>query len=246
MTPHPVMPIAALELGAAEYMRKFEQLSKAKTELRENLSRMDQCSEEFWSSIEGGIAYLQQYRDWWLQWMQSEKEHAKTSIEAGIQEADSNLAKGSSPVNPIAKAIWTLPTEQLRLFTYTVAVPDLHALAQGWVTCSNGISTVADRLDKKPSPAVPKSTEEKKTAPAVPKTAPQPKTKDTPLPKPIQRPRQSALSDRLLFVERNQVKLFDFSQNDWDTIPLSSVAATDRGTQYVWAEEDLVCCGGRE
>ena len=239
------MPIVALEIGAVEYMRRFEQINKAKAELRENLVRMDQCREEFGNSIDAGIAYFGQYKDWVLQWMQSEKESAKAAFDAAINEADTCLARGSSPIEPMAKAIWTLPPEQLRLFTYTITPPDLHSLSQTWVTCENNIKTISERLNQIPTPA---PAEEAKTSPSpIPK-----KTKEVPTQPtkkeaavPAKHPRESALSEHLLYVERNQVKIFNYSRKNWDIYPLVSTAATDRGTQYVWANEDLVCCGGR-
>lgn len=245
MTPHPVMPIVALEIGAVEYMRRFEQISKAKAEMWATLARMDQCSEEFRNSIDAGIAYFGQYKDWVLQWMQSEKESARASFDAAINEAETCLARGSSPIDPMAQAMWTLPPEQLRLFTYTITPPDLHSLSQSWVTCENGIKTISERLNQIPTPA-----EETKTSPspipaAIPKKTKGVLTQPTKKEAPAKHPRQSTLSERLLYVERNQVKLFNFSRKNWDIYPLVSTAATDRGTQYVWADEDLVCCGGR-
>ena len=129
---HQAIPIAALSQNPEEYMRKYEALTKAATELRSNVERMEQCSRDFAKMMQNCINYVTEYRDWWLQQLQTEKEALAVAIETAIQEATSSLDQGVEPVSALAQAMWVLPTEELHVFEYTVSAPDLSTLCTNW------------------------------------------------------------------------------------------------------------------
>ena len=63
----------------------------------------------------------------------ADKEELVLTIETAIQEATICLNQGVEP----ERAMWTLPTEKLQIFSYTVSTPDLQTLYRSWVYYKN-------------------------------------------------------------------------------------------------------------
>ena len=60
------MPIAVLGQDSQDYMQRFTALKLGAAKLRENVGLIDQCRQEFATSIQSAIDYLAQYRDYML------------------------------------------------------------------------------------------------------------------------------------------------------------------------------------
>ena len=142
---HQVLPIAALSQNPEDYKRRSEALSKAATELRSNLDRMEQCSSEFGEMMQNCINFLTEYRSWWLQQLHSEKEELALAVEAAIQEVTNCLCQGAEPVSALAQAVWTRPVEELQGFQYTVSTPDLPTLCPDWAHYQNHLKSFFER-----------------------------------------------------------------------------------------------------
>jgi len=126
---HQVLPIAAL----SQNFEKYEALAKAAAELRSNLDKTEQCSTEFGDMVQNCIDYLVRYRTSWLQQLQTAKEELALAIETAIQGATDCLDQGVEP----GRALWTLATEELQVFKYTVSTPDLSTLCPNWASYEN-------------------------------------------------------------------------------------------------------------
>ena len=135
----------ALSQNPEEYKRKYEALTQATAELRSNIERMDQCSREFEVMIQNCINCLTEYRSNWLQQLRIDREELALAIEAAIREVTNSLDQGIEPVSVLAQAIWTLPTEQLQVFSYTVSASDLPSLCQNWAYYQNPMIVLSTR-----------------------------------------------------------------------------------------------------
>lgn len=80
---HQVVPIVALARDIEEYKGKYESLVKGADMLRRNVEQIDQFSREFDDLVQTCVNYLAEYRAWWLQRMQAEKQELLAAIEAG-------------------------------------------------------------------------------------------------------------------------------------------------------------------
>ena len=72
-----------------------------------------------------------------LQQLHTEQEELTLAIETAIQEATNCLNQSLEPVSALGKAVWTLPSEDLQEFSYTVSTPDLPTLWQVWAHYQN-------------------------------------------------------------------------------------------------------------
>ena len=143
---HQVTPIAVLSQNAEEYKRKNEALTKVAAEFRRNIERMEQCSSEFADMVQTCINYLAEYRTWWLQQLRTDKEVLALAVETAIEETTTCLDQGVEPVSALGRAIWTLPTEELQVFSYTVSTPDLPTLCQSWASYQNHLRSLCERF----------------------------------------------------------------------------------------------------
>jgi len=139
---HQVTPIAALNQNPKEYKRRNEALTKAAAELRRNLDKMEQCSVEFAEMMQNCINYLTKYRTWWLQQLHTDKEELTLMVETAIQEATNYLDQGVEPGSALGRAMWTVPTEELQVFEYTVNTPDLPTLCPYWAHYQNRLKSI--------------------------------------------------------------------------------------------------------
>ena len=85
---------------------------------------------------------LVEYRTWWLQHLQTDKEELALAIETAIQEATNCLDQGTEPGSALGRAMWTLPIEKLQVFTYTVSTPDMPTLCSNWASYYNHLKEV--------------------------------------------------------------------------------------------------------
>jgi len=113
------MPLAALHQNLEEYQRKSEALTRAIAHFQRNIERVDQCCIELVNLMQTCMDYLHEYRSWWLQQLQTEKEELLSAIGTAIQEATNCLDQGIEPVNPLVQAMWSLPTEEWRCLPTT-------------------------------------------------------------------------------------------------------------------------------
>ena len=146
---HQITPIAVLSQNPEQYMRKYETLTKAATELRKNIERAEQCSIEFADLMTNCINYLTKYRTRRVQQLETEKKELALAIETAIQEASDYVDRGLEPVSALGRAVWTVPTEELQVFSYTVNPPDLSTLCPNWVKCHSRLNN-PDELHPKP------------------------------------------------------------------------------------------------
>ena len=149
-TLHQVMPVAALRQDPQEYMRKNQALTKAVAQLQKNLERVEQYCVEFADLMQNCINYLTEYRTWGLQQLQTEKEELALAVETAIQEATNCMDQGVEPVSALGRAMLTLPTEELQVFSYTVSTPDLPTLCQSWAHYQNHLKTLCERFNLLP------------------------------------------------------------------------------------------------
>ena len=143
---HYSIPIVALNQDPQVYIHKYEALSKGTTALRRNIEEMENCCREFDELTNKCIAYLAEYRNWWLQRMQAEKEALAAAIEAAVQATANCLDQESEPVSGLAMALWTLSPEELQVFSYFITLPDLQNLCQTMVTYQNHLQSLSDRF----------------------------------------------------------------------------------------------------
>lgn len=147
---HYSIPIVALNQDPQVYMHKYEALSKGTTALRRNIEEMENCSREFDELINKCIAYLAEYRGWWLQRMQAEREAFTTAIEAAVQATANCLDQGTEPLSGLAMALWTLSPEELQVFSYFTTPPDLQSLCQTMVTHQSHLQSLCERFSAMP------------------------------------------------------------------------------------------------
>jgi len=145
---HQIMPFAVIGQNPEVYVSKTECLTKGAAELRSNLQQLDKFCNDFENLMRVCITYLSEYRSWWLQYMQTEKEALHAAIEAAVQEATNCLDKGVDPTSALAQALWTLPPEELRVVKFSVVIPDLQTLCQSWTTYQNDLPHLCARFPK--------------------------------------------------------------------------------------------------
>jgi len=143
---HNTIPIAALHQPPAEYMNKYEALTQGVAELRKNIERIDQYYSEFDELMKICIGYLTEYRGWWLQYIQTEREALAAAVETAVQEATACLDQGTQPGGLLAQALWTLPSDQLQMVNCSVTPPDLQTLCQTWTSYQNNLQSVCERI----------------------------------------------------------------------------------------------------
>ena len=164
---HQTMPLAALHQNLEEYQRKSEALTRAIAHFQRNIERVDQCGIEFANLMQTCMDYLHEYRSWWLQQLQTEKEELLSAIGTAIQEATNCLDQGIEPVNPLVQAMWSLPTEELEMFTYDVKAPDMQTLCASWMHCQNNLKSICDRFNYRVTP-IPEEVKEEPQLPPSP------------------------------------------------------------------------------
>jgi len=101
------------------------------------------------------IDYLTEYRSSWLRQLQTEREELALAVETAIKEATTCLSQGGEPANALAQAVWTLPTEELQVFRYTVNTPDLSLLCQNWAHYHNNLKSLCERFHPVPEEELP-------------------------------------------------------------------------------------------
>jgi len=144
---HYAIPIAALNQNLEEYMRKYEALAQGVAALRKNIEYIEQFSREFDEVMQQCVLYLGEYRAWWLDHLNTEKEQLYTLIEAAVEETTSCLDHGVRPVNGLARALWNFPPEDLQVVNYSVTPPDLRELCQTWTTYQNQVIRLYERVE---------------------------------------------------------------------------------------------------
>ena len=139
------MPIAALGCDPEEYIRRLGTLNKSKAELRRNTEVMDRCMQEITTSMNAGIEFLTQYRDFWVQSVLAEKTHMVEIVEKAIQAAEKSLLQGGLQCSPLAQALFVLPARDFLVFQYSITPPDLQSGCQTWLSYTNTLSSLSDR-----------------------------------------------------------------------------------------------------
>lgn len=125
-------------------MQKHEELEKGAAKLRGNIEQMEQFCKEFSELIKVCINYLDEYKTWWLQQMQTEKEALSALIEAAVHETNNCLDQGLIPTNPLALALWNSPSDELQVVSCSIRFPDLPNLCQTWVSYQNTVDILCD------------------------------------------------------------------------------------------------------
>lgn len=219
-TPHSILPTGALRGHPDEYKRKYSALTAAKSELRKNVERMDECCEALSSSVDKAIEYLKNSRKMWVQWMKEEKGRMLAEVEAAIQEAELCLGRGTTPSHPLAQALLSLPLENLRVVEYSITSPNLETACADWVTYRNSLQTLYDHFPaQSPAPEVG-------------------------LPKDSMVHQEPQPTQQLAYVKPRLVKFFNLTRQDWELCNLAVQIAVDFGSRYVWAGAQLFVSGG--
>ena len=229
--PHQVLPLIALDYGPDEYINKYNTVALGTAELRRSVDLMDQYCVEVSASVEAAIEMLTEFRDSLVSKAQSDKEQASAAVEAAVEEAETCLARGSLPTSKLAQALWTVPPEELRVFSYSLTPPDLTASCKAWASSKNNFHHICNRF-KVPSLSAPEEVKTLivETKPVEERLLP---------PSRVQPPPRS-----LAIVEKAQVKLFNFQRKGWDPASLKSNVDLDYGSRYAWVEMGLFCSGG--
>jgi len=145
-TVHQTIPIAALGQNPEEYMRRSRAVAKGAAELHRNVELVEQCCRDFEAMLQACSSYLSEYRTWWLQRMQVEKEALAVAIDTAVRETTECLDQGTEPVSPLAQALWTLPSEDLHIVRYSVTLPDLQALLVSCTSYHNHMPQLCERF----------------------------------------------------------------------------------------------------
>lgn len=143
-TIHKCVPIAALGQTDEEYKRKSDALKRAAEELRKNVARIEQCSSELEAVVQSCINFLNEYRKWWVQQLQTEKEQLSAAVEAAIREANLCFDQSVEPVSSLAQALWKLAPENLQVFGYIVSTPDIQTLCESVLRYQNDFQKVSE------------------------------------------------------------------------------------------------------
>jgi len=118
---------------------------------------MEECGREVANSVDKVVEYLQQYKEWWVMLMRSEREKVVVLLEAAEREVEYCVMKGTVPFNPLARALCSLPSEELSIFEYSVTPPDLQTSCQAWATYSLTLQALIDQFSALPPPSNPQS-----------------------------------------------------------------------------------------
>lgn len=225
-TLHQAIPIA-LRQSFENYQHKHEALAKAAAELRSNIDRMEQCSSEFADMMHNCINYLIEYRTWWLQQLQTNKEELSLVIETAIQETTHCLDQGTEPSSALGRAMWTLQIEKLQVFKYTLNSPDLTTLCQNWASYESHMKRLSLQSEAVSPVQVSAAQSEEVNVSSLINRALQPQT-------------------LLVHVTNSFIRYFDFQNSAWgEPIRLSSQIQISRGSRWVTLEDKRVfCCGG--
>lgn len=148
---HPAIPIVALSQSPEEYRCRSEALANAAAELRKNVERAEQFSVKFGEMMQQVVDYCVNYRSWGLQLLQTETEELRTWSEYAIEEANTCLDQGLQPASPLGHAVWTLPPEQLQVFTCAMNAPDIQTLCQSWAQYQNHLHSFSQPLQQENS-----------------------------------------------------------------------------------------------
>ena len=124
----------------------MEKLEEGKRALRRSVELMAECGKEVALSVDQAVQCLTQYKDWWTEFIRTEREKAIVRIDAATEEAEYCVLRNAAPTLPLAKALCTLSAQELLVFQYTVKPPDLEVLYQTWVTYSLSLETLVDRF----------------------------------------------------------------------------------------------------
>lgn len=144
------IPIAALSRrNPEEYKHKNKSLMRAAVELRKNIEQLEKCCREFDDLIQNCISYLTNYRAWWRQELQAEKEILQAAIDIAIEETTNCLDKGLEPVSSLALAMWELPPDELQMFSYEISAPDLETLCKSWASYQNNLEGLCENFPEK-------------------------------------------------------------------------------------------------
>lgn len=126
---HSISQIAPRNQLSSDYQLKLAAILKGSEELRQNVARMDQCIQEFQSSMESVIADMMVYRDKWIEQLQIERNQINAAVEAAIEDVNICLDQGKCPSTSVGLALWCGPLKQLNIFNYRADKPDVSAIA---------------------------------------------------------------------------------------------------------------------
>lgn len=216
------MPISRLNSEA--YLHKRSILDQGTARLRQNIELLHQCCQTFASSVETVIFLLCQYRDQTLQKLQEETAQLSESIEKAADETATCLAEGSLPVSPLAQALWAMPPEDMHVFSYTLACPQVNT--ETWVTWQNSLLSLCEQFHSNPQALF----EEAKLAQGLPLDL---------LDAPIQ-----SVPQPLVYISATQVSKFDSFRETWSSSTLNSPISVDNSSRWMWTGAELFCCGG--
>lgn len=126
-------------------------LTEGKSALRRSLDRMEECGQEVARSVDSAIEYLQWYKQWWVDLLATEREKVAVIVEKAIEEAEHCLGREAIPMNPLAKALCSLSSEDLQIFQYSVTPPDVLTLCQTWASYSLTLQALIDQFTALPA-----------------------------------------------------------------------------------------------
>lgn len=132
---HPKVSIPSLDM-----------LTDQKNALMRSVALMEECGQEVANSVDKAIECLQQYKEWWVDLLRTEREKVAVFIEAATEEAEYCLVRSAYPINPLAKALCSLSSEELLIFKYSVTPPDMPTLCQAWASYSLTLQTLIDQF----------------------------------------------------------------------------------------------------
>jgi len=105
-------------------------VAEGKAALLHNIEQIDRFCEELTTVVEKTILNLCKSMKDLKRKVYAERAELIGVIEGAIEEAEDCIIKGSTPLNPITKALWTLKPEELCFFTYNVAPPNITNLPE--------------------------------------------------------------------------------------------------------------------
>ena len=198
-------------------------------ELRSNVDRMEQCFTEFGDMMQTCVDFMVDYRIWWLQKLQTDKEELALAIETAIQEV-THSGPGVEPGSALGRAMWTFPTEELQVFKYTVSVPDLPTLCQNWASYDRDLKKLCQLAEEsaRPISVAPVQSEEAKMPPLANRVE----------------ALQPTVQPQLALVTDSCIKFFDFQKGVWKQQLPHHIQANGNSRWVLLEDGSVFVCGG--
>jgi len=120
-------------------------LEEKKAALRRNIERLDKHCAEVSIFVDTTTAYISHYGEWMQGVLKGKREEVNTQIEVAIGEADVCAAQGILPSSPLARAVLTMPANQLEaIVACSINYPKMQEICESCFVYSNSLQSICD------------------------------------------------------------------------------------------------------